>query len=292
MQVKYQPTSLEIERAKRIRVSLWAYAYEEKGHSIVSDVVFDQTCHEIDPSVDTGNPPLDHFFKTCFHPCTGCWIHEHPDLRGIELLYQRLFMNDQTPIDSATFSNRLRLQYDQRPLVMQHDKAKLLEFIKTNDVIQHGKFKLASGQESDIYIDAKKVTLQGKALQAASELLLAEMKKHVKFQAIGGPSAGADPLVAGMIIPDNLIGFMVRKEPKGHGTNQLIDGPVKPGMNVIIVEDTVTTGGSALKAIQAAKDFGLNVKGVGTIFFRGTKNPFDVPFTFLYDLSEFTLPSS
>ncbi len=162
----------------------------------------------------------------------------------------------------------------------------LLKYIKENEVIQYGTFKLASGKESPFYLDGKRLTLNTKTLYPASLLLGQELNKIAKFVAVGGPTSGADPLVAGILMLSNLKGFMVRKEPKGHGTNKLIDGPVEPGMDVVIVEDTVTTGGSAIKAIQAARDFGLKVNAVGSIFFRGEKSPFDVPFVYLFKVDD------
>ncbi len=91
--------------------------------------------------------------------------------------------------------------------------------------------------------------------------------------AVGGMSIGADPITASVItiagvrgVP--LKGFMVRKEAKGHGTNQFIEGPVKAGDEVAIVEDVVTTGGSSLLAIERAEAFGLKVRNVVAIIDR------------------------
>ncbi len=86
-------------------------------------------------------------------------------------------------------------------------------------------------------------------------------------------SIGADPITAAIITlagvqGKSLRGFMVRKESKGHGTNQFIEGPVKPGEEVVIVEDVVTTGGSSLLAIERSEAFGLKVSGVITIVDR------------------------
>ena len=91
--------------------------------------------------------------------------------------------------------------------------------------------------------------------------------------AVGGMSIGADPITAAVITMSGvrgvpLVGFMVRKEPKGHGTNQYIEGPVKPGDTAVIVEDVVTTGGSSLQAIQRAEAFGLKIAGVLAIIDR------------------------
>ena len=91
--------------------------------------------------------------------------------------------------------------------------------------------------------------------------------------AVGGMSIGADPITSSVVTMSAvrgtpLAGFMVRKEPKGHGTNQFIEGPVQPGDKVVIVEDVVTTGGSSLRAIERAEAFGLKVTGVIAIIDR------------------------
>ena len=80
----------EIERRRRIRVSLWAYAYEIRDTPFVSDSRFDDQCRLIDLSVDTGNREMDVFFRTHFTPDTGMWIHKHPDLTGLATLYERV----------------------------------------------------------------------------------------------------------------------------------------------------------------------------------------------------------
>ncbi len=92
-------------------------------------------------------------------------------------------------------------------------------------------------------------------------------------EAVGGMSIGADPITAAVVTMSAVrntpvLGFMVRKESKGHGTNQYIEGPVQPGQDVVIVEDVVTTGGSSLKAIERAEQFGLKVLGVLAVIDR------------------------
>ena len=86
-------------------------------------------------------------------------------------------------------------------------------------------------------------------------------------------SIGADPITAAVVVMADirktpLVGFMVRKEAKGHGTNQYIEGPGKPGDTAVIVEDGVTTGGSSIKAIERAEAFGLKIVGVLAIIDR------------------------
>lgn len=129
--------------------------------------------------------------------------------------------------------------------------------------LKFGEFTLASGQTSHYYLDGKQVNLHSKGLRLVGAGLL-ELLSDVAFDAIGGMSIGADPIIASVLTGaaergDDLIGFLVRKEPKGHGTNRFVEGPVQPGQDVIIVDDVVTTGGSSLQAVDRAIDFGCNV---------------------------------
>ena len=86
----WYPTPLEIERRRRIQVAVWAYAYELEDDSIVSDAVFDETCRQIDVSMDTDRPDLDLWFTMNFNPSTGMWVHNHPDLPKLREIYLRL----------------------------------------------------------------------------------------------------------------------------------------------------------------------------------------------------------
>ena len=98
--------------------------------------------------------------------------------------------------------------------------------------------------------------------------MLEEMEQAGQWpDAVGGMAIGADPITAAIItlagqrgLP--ICGFMVRKEAKGHGTGRQVEGPVEPGQSVVIVEDVITSGGSALKAAEAAEAFGLKVTRV------------------------------
>lgn len=171
----------------------------------------------------------------------------------------------------------------------------LLEFIKANDVIQHGSFRLASGKESNIYVNCKKITLDAVGLNLAIPPLYDKLRSVADFDAVGGLTMGADPIVGAMLqhASTKLKGFLVRKEPKEHGTKQLIEGPVVPGMRVAIVEDVATTGMSAAKAMAAAADFGLTVVAVGSIINRkeGADELFaslGVPFVYLLDVKQFS----
>lgn len=80
----------EIERRNRIRIAVWAYAYEFMDDPLVSDAEFDALALQINPSVSTGNRKLDRFFRSEFSPATGMWVRKHPDQRGLHRIYLRL----------------------------------------------------------------------------------------------------------------------------------------------------------------------------------------------------------
>ncbi len=150
-------------------------------------------------------------------------------------------------------------------MIPSYDRQRLIELIKTH-ALQFGKFTLASGKEASFYLDCRKLTLhpQG-ANQIAAGML--QMLAGQLPDAIGGMAIGADPISAATITVagqrnENLLGFIVRKEAKQHGTGRQVEGPVEPGMSAVIVEDVVTSGGSALKAVDAAREFGLQVDRV------------------------------
>lgn len=87
----YTPTEVEVERRKRIHLTVYAYAYEFWAHSLVTDEEFDKMCLEINTAVSTGSSALDTFFREVFNPHTGMWIHNHPDLVGVERVYTRYY---------------------------------------------------------------------------------------------------------------------------------------------------------------------------------------------------------
>jgi len=123
---------------------------------------------------------------------------------------------------------------------------------------QRGRFKLSSGRESDFYLDAKQTTLVGESSLLVAEILLDEVINS-KIDSIGGLAIGADPII-GSVLPVSALkgyplrGFIVRKEgPKGHGLRRLIEGAIKEGDRVIIVDDVITTGASAYEAVKAVE---------------------------------------
>ena len=148
-------------------------------------------------------------------------------------------------------------------------KDELLYLLKT-DAYKKGEFKLSSGKTSEHYVNCKPVTLTGRGLTLASMLMLDEVKTPV----VAGLTLGADPLVAGVAVCSALDGrlvngLIVRKEPKGHGTKVWIEGPeFKKGTKVTVLEDVVTSGGSAIKAAEKLRDAGYIVDRVVTIVDR------------------------
>lgn len=151
--------------------------------------------------------------------------------------------------------------------MIPYDKQALIELVRQR-ALKIGTFTLASGKTASYYLDCRLVTLdpQGANLIAAG-MLERITKINPAVAAVGGMAIGADPISAAIVTVNgasggNLRGFMVRKEPKDHGAGRQVEGPVEPGERVVIVEDVITSGGSAIKAVEAARRFGLEVVGV------------------------------
>lgn len=133
---------------------------------------------------------------------------------------------------------------------------------------KRGQFVLASGRESTMYIDARQTTMTPEGQLLVGRVGLAAIESSGwKPAAVGGLTMGADPIAyaichasAGSSQP--LLAFSVRKEAKGHGTGKLVEGPVNAGDRVVVIEDTVTTGGSAAKAVEALRQMGAAPVGV------------------------------
>ncbi len=133
------------------------------------------------------------------------------------------------------------------------DYEELKQLVKST--IAEGPVKLASGATSDFYIDGRLTSLSGRGLQLASKLMWEKMR-GLNIVAVGGPTMGADPIIAGIMQQAAsqgvfISGFIIRKEAKGHGMQKLVEGPaLRDGDRVVIVEDVVTSGGSAITAID------------------------------------------
>ena len=151
----------------------------------------------------------------------------------------------------------------------------LLELLR-NDAHKVGQYKLSSGRTSEHYINCKPVTLSGKGLAMVSDMILDLLEPDTV--AVGGLTLGADPLVAGVAMGASLLdwdlaGLIVRKQAKGHGTGAWIEGPILPaGSKVVVLEDVITTGGSAIKAATRLRDAGYTVDRVVAIVDRQVNN--------------------
>jgi orotate phosphoribosyltransferase len=148
-----------------------------------------------------------------------------------------------------------------------------LKVILQNNSILRGKFKLSSGQESDYYIDARLTTLDAEGIFIIGKIFLDEILRDSDIEAVGGPTIGADPIVGSILSLSykdghKLRGFLVRKEEKLHGRRKLIEGNLRAGDKVAVVEDVATTGSSILKAIDAVKKEDACVKKVLVIVDR------------------------
>ena len=142
--------------------------------------------------------------------------------------------------------------------------------------VVHGKVILSSGKEADYYIDLRRVTLDSTAAPLVGEVML-ELTKDLDFEAVGGLTLGADPVATAMMHVAAQKGrkidaFVVRKAEKAHGLQKRIEGPDVKGRKVLAVEDTSTTGGSVLTAIDALEAEGAIIVGVAVILERGAKD--------------------
>jgi orotate phosphoribosyltransferase len=145
-----------------------------------------------------------------------------------------------------------------------------------NKAVVHGKVILSSGKEADYYVDLRRITLDHVAAPLVGDVML-ELTKDLDFEAVGGLTLGADPVATAMmhVAARNgraLDSFVVRKEGKAHGLQRRIEGPDIAGKRVLAVEDTSTTGGSVLTAVEALKEAGAIVVGVAVIVERGAKD--------------------
>ncbi|MFM8446829.1 MAG: orotate phosphoribosyltransferase, partial [Candidatus Nanopelagicaceae bacterium] len=139
--------------------------------------------------------------------------------------------------------------------------------------VVHGKVILSSGKEADYYVDLRRVTLDHVAAPLIGEVML-DLTKDLAYDAVGGLTLGADPVATAMMHTaakqgKKLDAFVVRKAEKAHGLQRRIEGPDVKGKRVLAVEDTSTTGGSVLTAVEALKEAGAILFGVAVIVERG-----------------------
>ena len=173
----------------------------------------------------------------------------------------------------------------------------------TELAVVHGRITLASGREADYYVDLRRVTLHHEAAPLIGHQLLDLLEINgfgpAEVDAVGGLTLGADP-VAGALLHAAasrglaLDAFVVRKEAKAHGMQRRIEGPDVVGKSVVAVEDTSTTGGSVLTAVEALREAGANVVAVAVIVDRGTGareavEAEGLPYFYLFDLKDLGL---
>jgi orotate phosphoribosyltransferase len=158
-------------------------------------------------------------------------------------------------------------------LPVADDTALLIDQI-TNLAIVHGKVTLASGRTADYYVDMRRVTLDGVAAPIVGRVMR-DLVADWDFDAVGGLTLGADPVAVAMlhaaaVVDERLDAFVVRKTGKAHGLQRRIEGTPVEGRRVVAVEDTSTTGGSVLTAVEALRAAGADVVGVAVVVDRDT----------------------
>lgn len=157
---------------------------------------------------------------------------------------------------------------------MTDARSQLIQFIK-DDAVFHGDFTLTSGKKATYYIDLRKVSLDGRVAPLIGEVMADLIADIPDVAAVGGLTMGADPIAAAVLHRGAAIGrgydaFVVRKEPKDHGRGRQVEGPDLAGKRVVVLEDTSTTGGSPLKAIEALLKVGAEIAAVAVVVDRDT----------------------
>jgi orotate phosphoribosyltransferase len=158
-------------------------------------------------------------------------------------------------------------------------RARLIEHI-SGEAVFHGDFTLTSGKKATYYIDLRKVSLDHRVAPLIGQVmvdLIAGIRDSEgrSVDAVGGLTMGADPVAAAVLHQGVARGlsydaFVVRKEPKDHGRGKQVEGPDLAGKRVVVLEDTSTTGGSPLKAIEALEKVGAEVVAVAVVVDRAT----------------------
>lgn len=152
-------------------------------------------------------------------------------------------------------------------------RARLLDLIRTKAIV-HGRVTLSSGKEADYYVDLRRITLDGEAAPLVGQVMN-DLVSDLEVDAVGGLTMGADPVATAMVHAraargGRLDAFVVRKAEKAHGLQQRIEGPSIAGRRVLVVEDTSTTGGSPLAAVEACQEVGAQVVAVAVIADRSS----------------------
>lgn len=175
-------------------------------------------------------------------------------------------------------------------------RGELIDLVRRLSVV-YGRVTLSSGREADYYVDLRRATLHHRAAPLIGRLMR-ELTADWDYAAVGGLTLGADPVAyAVMYAPGRPVDvFVVRKSVKTHGLQRLIEGTEVAGKRVLVVEDTSTTGGSALTAVRAVRDAGATVIGVATVVDRSTGaaaaiEDEGVPYRSILGLADLELPA-
>jgi orotate phosphoribosyltransferase len=152
-----------------------------------------------------------------------------------------------------------------------NEREELKEIFKKRSVLK-GDFTLVSGKKSSYYINGKMTTLNSRGLYLGAKLLLDSLA-DVAFDAFAGPTIGADPIIGALLTlsaqrGEAKEGLLIRKEAKGHGTKSMVEGNLREGMRVVLLEDVATTGGSLLKAAEAVEAGGGTIVRIFTLVDR------------------------
>jgi len=138
---------------------------------------------------------------------------------------------------------------------MENTKKQLIKLLKENNVVKYGNFTLSSGKESNYYVDMKRAITDPLILSKVAEIIYEKLDVN-DIDKVAGPALGAIPIVTAVSILSSIPMLMIRKEKKGYGTSELIEGDLKKDDKVIVFEDVTTTGGSLIKAIKAVSENG------------------------------------
>ena len=157
----------------------------------------------------------------------------------------------------------------------EQDRERLRELIRELAVV-HGRVTLSSGTEADYYVDLRRVTLHHEAAPLIGRVMLRLLEDNgIEFETMGGLTMGADPVATAMMHQAVAQGraldaFVVRKAQKSYGMGRQVEGPGVDGRRVVVLEDTSTTGGSALTAVEGVRRAGGDVQAVAVIVDRAT----------------------
>ena len=188
--------------------------------------------------------------------------YQVPDAVAAYIEDRGLYSSGQTPVHDSKGARDIRQDVGRR----------LLDVALERGALKYGEFTLSSGKQSSYYFDGRLLSLDPEGAQLIVDALLPVLRE-AQVEAVGGPTLGADPIVAAIAITTRRVGgeisaFIVRKETKSHGTGQGIEGSLAAGSRVAIVDDVCTTGGSLFHAIDAAEGVGCTVVKVVAVLDR------------------------